>query len=381
MADFTVTVSVSGADYDPAVALARELLLSIADGGHKLTAEERIAVIEQAGGRTHFQDRRYADLLHDAGCFADAARLFETASHWRKVGDCRLALGDLSGAVECYSKPGTRDEGQAYRGQPDYDRLLGIAFRVGAWEDVIAWIRRGEPDAWTSDTRQVTFANSVRAKGPLLRFLVIAAVRSEEVEGAEREFAGRFGCTDVEWKALVAACTISDGMLAKEQAKTFPRALRKPAVAVADALATGLTERAEALCAWLADVPRSFGRSRAQLTAFLGSGHETELRPVLEWLLSAGSYQMLRSAFFSLMNATMLHMSDSPHALAVYRAHPWIARAGMREYLQAILRSDARLSQADLYICALQFLTLDLHANPLAPSDAEDLLKSRVPGW
>jgi hypothetical protein len=378
MTDFAVTVSVSGADYVPAEALTRDLLLSIADGGHNLNAEERIAVIERTGGRTHLHDRRYADLLHDAGCFAEASRLFETVGHWRKVGDCQLALGNLAGAVECYGKPGVREEGQTHRGQPDYDRLLGIAFRAGSWNDVIAWIRRGEPEAWTADLRQVTFANSVRAKGPLLRFLVIAAIRSEQLEAVQREFVGRFGCTGAEWTALVAACTISDGALAKEQAKTFPRALRKPAVTVAEALATGLTERTEALCDWLTDVPNSFARSRAHLTAFLASGEEVELRPALEWLLSAGSYEMLRSAFFSLMNATMLHRSDSPHALSVYRAHPSIARAGIREYLQAVLRSDARLSPADLYICALQFLTLDLHADPLAPNDADGLLKSRV---
>lgn len=378
MTDFIVTVNVSGADYDPGEALTRDLLLSIAEGGHKLTAEERIAVIERTGGRTHLHDRRYADLLHDAGCFAEAARLFETVGHWRKVGDCRLALGNLAGAVECYGKPGTREEGQAYRGQPDFDRLLGIAFRAGTWDEVIAWIRRGEPEAWTADPSQVTFANSVRAKGPLLRFLVIAAIRSEQVEAVQREFAGRFGCADAEWMALVAACTISDAALEKEQTKTFPRALCKPAVTSVDALAAGLTERSEALCAWLADVPHFFAKSRAQLAAFLASGQEVELRPVLEWLLSAGSYEMLRSAFFSLMNATMLHMSDSPHALSVYRAHPSIARAAMREYLQAILRSDARLSPADLYICTLQFLTLDMNADPLASSDADDLLKSRV---
>ena len=376
-----VTITMGGYETDGqyrAESLLNNLLISIADGGHRFAAEERLAIVERHSARAALGDRRYASLLHDAGCFADAAAMFEAIGHWRKVGDCRLAAGDMVGAVEYYSKPDNAVGEQAYRGGPDYDRLLGIAFRGGDWEAVIDWIRRGEPDACSFDSRQVIFANSARAKGPLLKFLIIAGIRSGQIEAVQREFATAFKCEDHEWSALVSGCTLSDEKLAKEQFKTFPRALKKPAASIAQAVEIGSTDRALALSNWLGDVDWQFEKMKAHLSGFLETGDEAQLRTVLGWLTATDSYEVLQSAFFALMNGTMLHTSPSPHALAVYRSHPSITRAGMREYLGALLRTGERLSPADLYICALQFLTFDQHADPLAPNDAEELLKSRV---
>ena len=383
----SITLTMDGYEIegpDRTESLLNDLLISIADGGHKLSPEERLAIVERHSARAAIGDRRYASLLHDAGCFADAAALFDTIGHWRKVGDCRLAAGDLAGALACYSKPDNAAGEQAYRGGPDYDRLLGIAFRASDWDAVIEWIRRGEPDVCSFDAGQVIFANSSRAKGPLLKFLIIAGIRSGRIEAVQREFASAFGCEDHEWKALVSGGTISDEKLAKEQAKTFPRALKKRVVSIAQGVEIGSTDRALMLSNWLGDVGRQFEEMKARLATFLETGDEAQLRTVLGWLTAPDSYEVLQSAFFALMNGTMLHTSPSPHALAVYRSHPSITRAGMREYLGSLLRTGERLSPADLYICALQFLTFDQHADPLAPSDAEDLLKSRVmraPDW
>jgi hypothetical protein len=79
--------------------------------------------------------RSLTDVYMACGCFAKAKEAYINIGHTRKVGDICWIQGDFEKAEKHYLNPISK--AQSYRTQPDYDRLIKLAFVREQWNDVI----------------------------------------------------------------------------------------------------------------------------------------------------------------------------------------------------------------------------------------------------
>lgn len=131
-----------------------------------LTPAEKISVLHRASNWETIRFREKVDLLMAAGCYREAIPIFETFSHWRKIGDARLAIGEIDAARSSYERgenKASAKEYAAFRAGPDLDRLIALAIRRKDWRSTLDLVRQGKPDPL--DKSDVIFGGGNRAKG------------------------------------------------------------------------------------------------------------------------------------------------------------------------------------------------------------------------
>lgn len=122
--------------------LKGDLASSLARTSGWLSPAEKIAVLQRTSNWETIRSRERVDLLMTAGCYREAIPIFETLSHWRKIVDAQLALGDVDAARSSYERgenKATAKEYAAFRAGPDLDRLIALAVRREDCEPRSTW--------------------------------------------------------------------------------------------------------------------------------------------------------------------------------------------------------------------------------------------------
>lgn len=233
-----------------------------------------------------------------AGAYREAIPIWQTFSHWRKIGDALLALGDVAGARASYEKDEnpTGVEYAAFRRGPDVDRLIALAISQEDWNGILRLIRAGEPDPLGA--KDVVFGGGSRAKGPLVKLCAHAAVATGDTEIAG-EMRGFFGLKQAEVDVFLGHA--HSGAYAKDVAKLArPPLLRVTPRPLARILAEGNTERSAGVAAFLEKLEPGFREAHATLVRWLSRTGDEDLAKVVFWLTRIDSYDVFGSCLFAL---------------------------------------------------------------------------------
>ena len=327
--------------------------------------------------------RDQADMLMAAGAYQEAMPLWEKFSHWRKIGDALLALGDVAGARASYERgenPPSEDYA-AFRRGPDLDRLIALAIAREDWGDVLRLIRAGDPDPFGA--KDVTFGGGVRAKGPLVKLCAHAAAATGDAQIAQdmRRF---FGLDAAE--VAVFLDHARSGAYEKDIAKLGkPPLLRVAPRPLAQVMTDGNTDRSAAVAAFLERLEPGFRDALRNVGRWLAGRGDDALAEVTFWLTRVGSYDVFKSCLFALQCEADLFADPGRRQVEFYSSHPWITRAAMGELLAALVATGGTPTPQVLFSCVLQLsasIMADIDRGTFDPDRTDPLAMVRGnPVW
>lgn len=348
-----------------------------------LSPAEKIHALKASGLWDVARTRDQADLLMAAGAYREAIPIWQTFSHWRKIGDALLALGDVAGARASYEKGEnpTGVEYAAFRRGPDVDRLIALAISQEDWNGILHLIRAGEPDPLGA--KDVVFGGGSRAKGPLVKLCAHAAVATGDTRIAG-EMRGFFGLEQAEVDVFLGHAR--SGAYDKDVAKLArPPLLRVTPRPLARILAEGNTERSARVAAFLEKLEPGFREAHATLVRWLSRGGDEDLAKVVFWLTRIGSYDVFGSCLFALQCETDMFADLGHRHVEFYSSHPWITRSAMRELLAALVATQGMPTPQVLFACVLQVsssIMADIERGTFDPDRVDPLTAVRGhPVW
>lgn len=348
-----------------------------------LTPAEKIHALKASRLWEVARTRDQADLLMAAGAYREAIPIWETFSHWRKIGDAQLALGDLAGARASYEKGENPPGGEyaAFRRGPDLDRLIALAISRKDWDGVLRMIRAGEPDPLGA--KDVVFGGGSRAKGPLVKLCAHAAVAKGDARIAG-EMRGFFGLDHAEVEVFLGHAR--SGAYAKEVAKLAkPPLLRVAPRPLSRIMEDGNTDRSATVAAFLERLEPGFRETHANMLRWLATGGGDELAKVVFWLTRIGSYEVFGSCLFALQCEADMFADLGPRQVEFYSSHPWITRSATRELLAALVATRGTPTPQVLFACVLQLsssIMADIERGTFDPDRVDPLAVVRGhPVW
>lgn len=333
-------------------ALRHELASSLARASGWLSPAEKIAVLHRTTCWETIRSREQVDLLMAAGCYREAIPIFEALSHWRKIGDAQLALGDIDAARQSYERGENKRVGNyaVFRAGPDFDRLIALAIGREEWRETIDLVRQARPDPL--DKNDVVFAGSSRAKWPLVNLCAHAAWRSGDTS-ILAEIPGFFGVSKAEVEIIFA--NASGGLFERDVAKLGkPGLLRVKPETLVNVLRVGDTPTAAKVTGFFCSLESDYRAALRNVRAWRSSGDKTQLDKAIFWLTSLGNYEFFHTSLFQLRCDLDAWIDPHPTDIEFYVSHPWLTRACTRDLLTSLIRGKRAPTPAVLLSCAIQ---------------------------
>lgn len=333
--------------------LRGDLASSLARTSGWLSPAEKIAVLHRTSNWETIRSREKGDLLMAAGCYREAIPIFETFSHWRKIGDAQLALGDVDAARSSYERGENKAKGKeyaAFRAGPDLDRLIALAIRRQDWGAVLDLVRQGKPDPLGKN--DVVFCGSNRAKGPLVKLCAHASWKLGDASILP-EMPRLFAMSEAELKVIFA--NAASGSFDRDVTKLAnPGLLKVKPNTLACVLREGSTPLAEQVAAFLNGLDQGYRDALANVRSWQKSGAASELDRAIYWLTCLGNYEIFQTLLFRLRCDLDAWVDPHPTNIDFYVSHAWLTRACMRELLGDLIGGQGEPSPAVLLSCAIQ---------------------------
>ena len=333
--------------------LRGDLASSLARTNGWLTPAEKIAVLHRTSTWETIRSRERVDLLMAAGCYREAIPIFETFSHWRKIGDAQLALGDVDAARSSYERGENKVAGKeyaAFRAGPDLDRLIALAVRRGDWRTTLDLVRQGKPDPLGKS--DVIFGGGNRAKGPLVKLCAHASWKLGDAS-ILADMPRLFAMTESELKVIFA--NAASGAFERDVTKLAnPGLLKVKPSTLGDVLREGATPLSNKVVAFLNDLDAGYRKALTDIRSWQKSGVASELDRAIYWLTYLGSYDLFQTLLFRLRCDLDAWIDPHPTNIDFYVSHAWLTRACIRELLSDLIRGQNEPSPAVLLSCAIQ---------------------------
>lgn len=337
--------------------LQASVAFAVANEERSISGFEKLAVLNLSSTWSTLPPRRQADVLMQAGCYAEAIPLFESLGVWRKVGDARWALGEPDSARTCYERGANdREDAPAFRRGPDYDRLIALAIGSEDWVQVLRLIRQGAPEPFGDN--QVVFCGGTRAKSPLLRLTAHAAHLSGDTS-IVAELPTLFGITLSDVEPILGRAEMGE-FQADVRKFSFPSMLNIKPTTLVDALLAGETDAARRLSTFIENLDPSLRRALANMSDWRETRNPALLDEVVFWLTQTGRYEIFHSCLDTLRGELNAWIEPHPADLEFYVAHPWLTRACMKDLLERLIAVGREPAPSILFVCALQHLTSPL---------------------
>ena len=335
------------------VALKGELSSALARTSGWLSPSEKIAVLHRTASWDTIRSREKVDLLMAAGCYREAIPLFESFSHWRKIGDAQLALGDIDAARQNYERGENKSTAKNYatfRAGPDLDRLIALAIRREDWSATLAFVRQGKPDPLGKS--DVIFSGSNRAKAPLVKLCAHASWKIGDASILV-EMPRMFGMKDADLKVIFASAT--SGTFERDVAKLAnPGLLKVKPAEIEDVLKAGATPVVGETVRFFAELDLGYRETLSNIRTWRASGNTVHLDRAIYWLTRLGNYELFQTLLFRLRNNLNSWMESHSTDYAFYVSHEWLTRACMRDLLTDLIKDKVEPTAAVLLSCAFQ---------------------------
>ena len=344
------------------VALRGDLSSALARTNGWLSPAEKIAVLYRTSNWETIRSREKVDLLMAAGCYREAIPLFENFSHWRKIGDAHLALGEVDSARQSYERgenKSTAKKYAAFRAGPDLDRLIALAIGREDWSAALAFVRQGKPDPLGKS--DVIFSGGNRAKGPLVKLCAHASWKIGETS-ILADMPRMFGMKDADLKVIFA--NAASGAFERDVAKLAnPGLLKVKPAEFTDVLKAGSTPVVDKTIRFFSDLDAGYREALSNIRSWREGGSAEHLDQAIYWLTYLGNYDIFQTLLFRLRINLDAWIDPHPNDITFYVSHEWLTRACMRELLTDLIREKSEPTAAVLLSCAFQYSASPLDMN------------------
>ncbi|MBK1831889.1 hypothetical protein JIN77_14230 [Verrucomicrobiaceae bacterium R5-34] len=198
--------------------------------GRELNSFERLYVALRSEQKCHLG--YLTDTYMACGCFEKAQEYYESTQHHRKLGDLAWILEDFTAAETHYKT--TAKGAQTYRPEPDYDRLIRLAFVQEDWATVIQRFTETGFAPGFSDG-QVCCGGSCVPSKPYLEMLAVAQVATDTKLTSDiiGELQEAFGFSLQDWMNFVSGSDYGlRTTIDKIKRRCPPRLGKRPAISV-----------------------------------------------------------------------------------------------------------------------------------------------------
>ena len=264
------------------------------------------------------------DVYMACGCFDKAKEAYLATNHQRKLGDICWIQGDLDGAECCYLNPNSG--AQSYRTQPDYDRLIKLAFYREQWSLVVQRFVEASFSRDFSEGR-VSCGNSETTAMPFLEMLSIALLKQNQDTPANVQsiLTSAFGLSPKRWNSLRSEPKYAqDVTMEKIRKRCPPQPGRNPPLSVDEALSRGSTPRAKDVLEYINQCDVLLEVTQKHLEEYGKTGDERCLEQFIELVTRSGIISVSHSFLFSALGHDSFNPSDVPpeRMARLYSAHP-----------------------------------------------------------
>lgn len=264
------------------------------------------------------------DVYMACGCFEKAKETYESTGHQRKLGDICWIQGDLDGAERHYLNPNSR--AQPYRTQPDFDRLIKLAFYREQWNLVVERFLEASFSRGFSEGR-ICCGNSETTAKPFLEMLSIALIKQkqETPNAVQNILSASFGLSLKQWISFQSEPSYSeDKTVQKIQKRCPPRPGRNPPVSVDEALERGSTPRAKHVLLYISECDTLLEEAQDHLEGFGQVGTDESLELFVEIVTRSGITSVSQSFLFSALGHDSFNPSHAPpeRMARLYSVHP-----------------------------------------------------------
>ncbi len=315
---------------------------------HELNPFERLYIALGSEQKCHAG--YLTDTYMACGCFEKAQEYYESNRHHRKLGDLAWILGDLAAAENHYKT--TANGTQSYRTEPDYDRLIRLAFVQEDWATVIdRFIETGFASGFSNG--QVCCGRSCVSGKPFLEMLAVAqiALGTEPSANVLRDLKEAFGLSAQDWGDFV-----SDGdygqkkMIERIKRRCPPRFGERPPTTVERARSSGATPRAEHVLNYLKRGDEVVDAAQEHLVSFGHKGEERNLIDFIDLVTGSGVTSVSHSMLFAAMGHDSFSPASAPpdRLIRLYSSHPIMNKRHFGRLLQLKFEHGFDLTGSDI---------------------------------
>lgn len=270
------------------------------------------------------------------GCFDKAKEAYAATDHQRKLGDICWIQGEVAAAKRHYL---TVESGaQSDRTQPDYDRLIKLAFWHEQWNEVVERFADVSFSEGFSEGR-VCCCNSETTARPFLEMLAIALLKLKQDTPANvlTVLSSAFGLSAKAWSTFCSDPAFGQrSTVEKIKKRCPPRPGKNPPLAVEGALARGHTARAIEVLTYINQCNDLVGEAQSHLEHYGNTGDYNSLQQFIEIVTRSGITSVSHSFLFSAMgNDSFTPPEAPPERMArLYGVHPIMKKRHFGKLLQ-----------------------------------------------
>jgi len=276
------------------------------------------------------------DVYMACGCFDKAKESYVATDHQRKLGDISWIQGDYDEAERHYSTP--KSGAQTYRTEPDYDRLIKLAFYREQWELVVQRFAGASFVPGFSEG-SVCCGRSETTARPFLEMLAIA-LRLQHLEtpaGVLTILTSAFGLSTKAWNAFLSDPVFEqEATVQKIRKRCPPRPGKNPLLTVEAALTRGCTARANDVLTYINQCDDLVNEAQKHLERYGNTGDDGALQNFIEIVTRSGITSVSHSFLFSAMGHDSFNPPKAPpeRMARLYAAHPIMNKRHFGKLLQ-----------------------------------------------
>jgi len=309
---------------------------------------EKVFVAIKSGVPPH--DGYLTDAYMASGCFDQAKAYYASIGHTRKLGDLSWIVGDLDAAEAHYLNP--KSEAQSYRTQPDYDRLMKLAFVREQWTLYVERFQKADFSRGFTTGHVICGRSEVSAR-PYLEMLAISLNNLDLATLPEIKtiLTSVFKQKVREWERFRTDPAYSEEKTtAKIQRRSVPRAARVAPVSVEQATAKGDTPRARHVLDYLTRCDSIVNEAQQALDRFAENGDDSSLRQFIQLVTGSGIMSVSQTVLFSALGHSSFLKRDIPPdtKAKLLGSHPVMNRHYFGDLLQLKFEHGLPLTGEDV---------------------------------
>ena len=289
----------------------------------ELSPYEKLFIALKSG--IPYNERNLTDVYLACGCFAKAKEAYIKIGHTRKIGDMCWIQGDFEEAKKHYLNPISK--AQHYRTQPDYDRLIKLAFMREQWNDVIRFFIDAQFRFGVTKGYIVCGSSEISAR-PFLEMLAVALFQMNVEPSPEilSVLQSSFFLSKNKFYELQHDLKSQSTKTIQKLKKRCPPAPgKKTQITVEAAISLGDTQRSNNILNYLKECNELLCEAQECLEQFAHTGNESDLNRFIEIITYSGITSVSQSFLFSATGHNSFTSSYDilPERLVkLYSSHP-----------------------------------------------------------
>jgi hypothetical protein len=271
--------------------------------------------------------------------------------HTRKLGDLCWIQGDFEEAQKHYLNPVSK--AQSYRTQPDYDRLIRLAFVQEQWENLISFFIEAQ-FKFGFKKGYIICGNSGSPARPVLEMLAVAmtAINMQPSSEILSVLKSAFRLSKKQWYEFQHDPRFKDSQTVQKLKKRCPPVpSKKKQITVETAMSWGDTPRSNDILAYIKQCDVLLCKAQEHLELFGDTGNEENLNSFIKIVTYSGITSVSQSFLFSATghgSFTAAKNIPPERLVQLYSSHPIMNKKYYGELLRVKFDNQLPLCGAEI---------------------------------